>query len=182
MKVKVEKFCALATSPSWQAWLFHFNADLYRRFIKRLQESRGCGQNRDLMIEILGEIDKLSGNEKLLGFLHQHYPHILINEAPPVRAEPSPESSRQVVGADEIFEHYNPNLLTYPRRIIFTGSARELKTKVQSFLLDKIKSDSVIVGEKAYVEYLTADDAALKDSIPQKNWRIAAWKLRSANL
>jgi len=170
MKVKVDKFCSLATSPSWQAWLFHFDANLYKTFIKGLQASRGCGQNSDLMIKVLEEIGKLNGNDKLLNFLQQHYPHALVDSQPKVEMK--------TVAVDEIFEHYNPNLLTYPRRIIFTGSSRELKTKVQSFLLDKIKSDFIIVDGKAYVEYLTNEDSQLKDSIPMKNWKIAAWKLR----
>ena len=171
MRIDTSKFCSLATSPSWQAWLFHFNADIYRRFIKSLQESRGCGQNRELMINILQEINKIDNGIKLGSFLQQHYPYMLLNDF----------DTPQLLNNDEIFEYYNPNILTYPRRMIFVGSPRELKSKVQSFLIDKIKSDFIIIGDKAYVEYLTTEDTTLKDQIPSKSWMIARWRSRKEN-
>lgn len=171
MRVKVEQFCSLATSPSWQAWLYHFNVDLYRRFIKRLQESRGCSQNRGLMTEVLQEIDKAGGGTALGTFLSQHYPH-MIDEPGQVRKPPA-----QIT---DVFEYYNPNIMTYPRRIIFTGDARTLKRTVNAFVLDKIKHDSIIIGNTAYVEYLTADDAAVADKIPNQNWQIPAYRLRTS--
>lgn len=172
LTVKVEQFCSLATSPSWQAWLYHFNADLFRRFIKRLQESRGCSQNRDLMVEILGEIDKANGSDELSLFLTKHYPH-MIDGNKAVRQPAQPHS-------DKVFEYYNPNVLTYPRRIIFTGDQRSLKKTINEFILDKIKHDSIIVGNKAYIEYLIADDAAIVDKIPNSNWMIPAYRLRAS--
>lgn len=172
LRVKVEKFCSLSTSPSWQAWLFHFDQAIYFRFIKKLAESRGCNQNKDLMTVVLTEIEAVEGGgAKLLDFLTKHYPTMLIDENGnrPQRAEPN-------VGTDDIFEHYNPAVLTYPRRIILTG--RDVKKQVAEFLLDKVKSDSLVVGERAYVEYLTRADAHLVDQVPQKNWKIAAWRAK----
>lgn len=170
MKVRVDKFCSLSTSPSWQAWLFHFDVPLYRRFMKQLQESRGCGQNRDIMVELLKEIDKVPGGaDRLFTFLKQHYPNMLVKED----AEPTPRA----VPSGEVFPYFNPGLLTYPRRQIFTGA--NLQKQVAEFLLDKLKSDSVVVGDTAYVEYLERGDAALADKIPAKNWLIAAWRLKA---
>lgn len=123
------------------------------------------------MVEVLAEIDKAGGNDKLLAYLHQHYPHILVSK----QAAPA-----AVKDSDEIFENYNPDLLTYPRRIIFEGEASELRSKVQSFLVDKIKSDFVIVGDRAYVEYLTSEDTAIKDLIPITNWRVALWRQKAS--
>jgi hypothetical protein len=170
MRVKIDKFCSLSTSPSWQAWLFHFDGELYKQFIKKLQESRGCNHNRDIMSETLKTINEMGGSDRLLEFLSSHYPHMLVNDEklPVVAAMPE---------AGEIFENYHPGILTYPRRVIFTGA--NLQKQVKSFLVDKIKSDFVIVGDRAYVEYLTRDDRDIVDSIPQKNWRISAWRTRS---
>jgi hypothetical protein len=175
VKVRIDKFCALSTSPPWQAWLYHFNNDLCKKFLKRLQESRGCNHNRDLMMETLTEIERLDGGDQLISFLTQHYPHMLVAEQGEKLATNTAKS-----GSDEIFEHYNPNILTYPRRLIFTGAEHELRKRVQSFLVDKIKSDYEIVGEKAYVEFLNREDAAVAASVPIKNWLIAAWRLRSS--
>jgi hypothetical protein len=171
-KVRVDKFCSLATSPSWQAWLFHLDHDLYRRFIKKLQQSRGCSHNRDLMVEILKEIDKIdSGGPQLIEFLTKHYPTMLVTD----------DSQPRLIRQDQhesIFDYYNPHILTYPRRMILIGTPTDLKQRVQEFLLDKIQTDFVIVGDRAYIEYLKAEDASIKDQIPTKNWQVAAWRLR----
>jgi hypothetical protein len=176
VKVRVDKFCTLSTSPPWQAWLYNFDAGLCKRFLKRMSESRGCNQNRDVMIDTLGEIEKLDGGDRLIAFLTQHYPHMLVADT----NERVPTQAAQPAGDDEIFGHYNPNILTYPRRLILVGAEHELKRKVQSFLVDKIRSDFVIVGDKAYVEFLNRGDEGVLDKVPVKNWLIAAWRLRTA--
>lgn len=172
MKVKVDQFCSLATSPSWQAWLFKFEQSIYRKFVKKLQESRGCNQNRDLMTETLLEVEKSGGNDNLVAFLKENYPHMLMAD------NGEPVKSVTPKDGDDIFEHYNPAILTYPRRMVLTGD--NLQKRVRSFVLDKLKHDSVIVGDKAYIEYLDKSDKAFAEQIPPKNWRIAAWRLRSS--
>jgi len=169
MQIKIEQFCSLATSPSWQAWLYHYNADLYRQFINKLQQSRGCKQNSEIMTEILNEIKKCGGDNDLGAFLSKHYPHVIISN----------ESTPDIVGeSDDVFEYYNPNILSYPRRIIFTGDQRSLKRTINEFVLDKIKYDSIIIGDKAYIEYLTSDDAGIVDKIPNHNWQIPSYRLK----
>ena len=79
---------------------------------------------------------------------------------------------------DNIFIHYNPIVLTYPRRIIFTGPSRELQKKVREFIIDKIKSDYIILGERAYIEYLKKIDEMIMNKIPLSNWQIAAYRQR----
>ena len=171
MRINTNKFCSLSTSPSWQAWLFHFNAAIYKQFMGKLRESRGCTHSRDIMIELLADIDKIEGGTTKLGdFLKQQYPHMLIG----VEADTKP--SQKVVDTN-IFPNFNPSIKTYPRRIIFNGG--NLKKKVHEFLLDKLKSDSVIINEQAFVEYVDRSDHAIVDQIPAKNWLISQWRLKS---
>lgn len=167
MKVKVEQFCSLATSPSFQSWLFHHNDGLYRKFIIRLRESRGCNDNRELMKSLLAEIQEHGGGDEIATFLQRHYPTMI-------------EGGVQTSAGDydDVFTHYNPNILTYPRRIIFTGPKRQLQKRVREFVLDKLKSDHIIVGDRAYVEYLEKADAAIADKVPLDNWQIAAYRQR----
>lgn len=167
MKILVDRFCSLATSPSWQAWLFHFNKQLHRKFIKKLQGAKGCNQNKDLMIHLLEEIELLDGSGKLEEFLSKHYPNMIEGRRTPVDETP-----------DAVFPNYNPHLLTYPRRIIFTGDKKTLHNKVQEFVLDKIRHDSIIVGNKAYIEYLTKADSGIVEQIPDKNWLIGRYRLQ----
>lgn len=172
MRVIASKFCSLSTSPSWQAWLFHFDQSLYRRFMQRLQGSRGCNQNHDIMVEFLKELEKMPGGaEKLFEFLEKHYPHMIVRDSS--AQKPWSEPKRSV---DPVFPQFNPNVLTYPRRQILDGE--DLVRRIQEFMLDKIKGDFVIVDGKAYIEFLERVDASLVDKIPLRNWLIASWRSR----
>lgn len=166
MKVKIRQFCSLATSPSWQAWLFHYNNDIYTKFIKSLRESHGCTDTRELMQELLIEIQNGGGGVELFEFLSKHYPYMIESD----------NNENIEDGYDDIFVHYNPKILTYPRRLILTGEKRELLKRIKEFLLDKIKSDYIIIRNKAYIEYLEKCDAALVDEIPIENWMISKYR------
>lgn len=137
----------------------------------QLHEARGCNQNRAIMTEVLQEIDKINGADLVI-FLQKHYPHMLDG--------PTPRQQRENIKFESgnIFPHYDPNILTYPRRQIFVGSKRILKRKVQEFLLDKLRGDYIIVNEKVYIEYLEKDDTPIADQIPTKNWLISQYRLR----
>ncbi len=164
MKIVASKFCSLSTSPSWQAWLFNYDAKLYKIFITKLRAARGCNQNSDVMIETLKEIDSAGGTAKLLEFLRSHYPHMLVID----------DRSKQTHSDVNIFPYYNPNILTYPRRQIFSGD--DVEFQVKEFLINKISSDYVIINGKAYVEYLESSDIHVKDKVPLNNWLIAQWR------
>ena len=161
MKIKTSEFCQLASTPSWQGWLYHFNIDLYKDFIAKLRESKGCGHNKDLMTELLAKIDRIpDGNDKLLQFLGTHYRHILIE--------------------DTVFPNYVPGILTYPRRLIMTDeNPLLLSRKVKAFLLDKLKYDTLTIGNTAYIEYLLITDDNVVNDIPMDSWKIAAWRLQN---
>ena len=167
MNVKVHQFCSLATSPSWQAWLFHHDEMIYRRFIRRLQASRGCGENKELMKDLLQQIQDAGHSDDVADFLKKHYPHMIEGGVVTSKGD-----------FDNIFTHYNPNILTYPRRIIFTGPKRELLKRVMEFSLDKLKTDHIIVGERAYIEYLEKSDSPIAEQIPFSNCQISQYRQR----
>lgn len=171
MKIKTHQFCSLCTSPSWQAWLYHFNSNIYRSFINKLQQITGCTKHRELMIETLREIESQDGSDKLYDFISAHYPHMIEGEI--IKNVNSKQNNGKV------FDYYRPGMLTYPRRIIFDGSPREIKKQIASFVLDKIKHDSIIVGDRGYVEYLIDADKHLLKQIPDSNWQIPLYRLRN---
>lgn len=175
MKLRVDKFCSLATSPSWQAWLYRFDASLYREFIVKLQSAKGCSGNKEIMLELLKRIEAMDGGaDKLEAFISKNYAHMMITDDATPR--PVPVQSQTV---QQVFQYYNPNLLTYPRRIVFEGDERSLAKTINEFVLDKIKYDSLILNGKAYVEYLTQADRLIINSIPVTNWQIAAYRLKN---
>lgn len=166
MKIKIGQFCSLATSQSFQLWLYNYSQDLYREFISKLHESHGCSYNKELMKELLNTIQKMGGDNNIAEFLVKNYPNMIEGYTSDVADHDD----------SDIFDHYSPGVLTYPRRIIFVGTKKELQKRVREFVLDKIKSDYIIIGDKAYVEYLEKDDKSLLDQIPLRNWKIAAYR------
>lgn len=162
-QIKVEKFCSLATSPEWQAWLFHFDTDLYRTFIGKLNQSRGCGQNRTIMQETLTDIVKIDNGVKLLSFLSDKFKHVL-----------NKQIIEQTIKVPPVFENFNPTILTFPHRTIISGN--DITNQVKQFLSDKDIYDYVIVNGQAYIEYLYRHEAHLKAMIPIKNWLVTKWR------
>lgn len=159
MKLKVEQFCALATSASWQTWLYHFNKEVYRNFILKLQNARNCGENRIVMVDILEDIQKIGGDKHLYDFLSENYPHVIISAD-------RPNSDKHGV-----FPGYSDNLVTYPHRKIFSD-----KGEADKFVSNKSKYDSITIDDLIYVEYLDKSEIHLFNEIPKKNWQIAAYR------
>lgn len=167
--LKVDQFCSLATNPTWQAWLYKFSAELYSVFIERLRAARSCSDNREIMKDMLPQIVELNGNDQLIAFLRQSFPHVI-------------DEKGIVKHADQqyppVFEHTNSKILSYPRRIIFEGDTQSLKQKILQFTIDKPKHDSIIIKDKAYVEYLRREDMQIAHQIPLKNWKIAEYRVK----
>jgi hypothetical protein len=161
MKIRVERFCSLATARDWQTWLFNYDKELYADFINKLRQARGCGDNRRLMHEVLAAID-MNGNGVELGdFLRSHYPY-MISEDDINRVLPSDES--------ELDRLFGIGVLTYPKRKIIFGSKKRLMATVRQFVSDKTNYEFMIADGKAYVEYLDKGEEHLADKIPAGNW------------
>lgn len=165
MKLKIDQFCNLATSPSWQAWLYNLDKELSKEFMLKIQNSKGCSQNKDIMLNTLRKIQDHGLADRLMNYMVANYPNMVED----LSAMPSKFNG-------PVF-NFNPNLVTFPRRIVFQGSINDIKRRINSFALDKIKYDSIIVDGVGYVEYLTKEDKSIESQIPAKNWLIAAYRL-----
>jgi len=124
------------------------------------------------MKETLQKIDNSSGSERLALFLRKNFPQMIKSGTTATQKQDDSEH----LNSHGVFDSYVPGILTYPRRIIFVGPKRELIREVRQFCLDKPVSDSIIVEDRAYVEYLDSTDLHLQDAIPLKNWQIAAYR------
>lgn len=170
MEIKIDQFCALATSPAWQAWLFRFAKPLHSELVEHLRGSRSCNSNRDKMVSIFQRlVDLPGGPEQLVAFLGKQFPHV-------IAARPTQTITKAALADDGVFEHYDPDLLTFPRKLIITGS--DLERKVKEFLAKHAKGDYVVIGDRAYVEYLPVAHAGLASTIPAANWETTAWRSR----
>lgn len=192
MEIRVEKFCALSTSQSWQAWLFNFNEPLFKSFLERLQKSRGCSQNTVIMTDVLKEIERIDGGiAKLHEFLHREHPTVLATgphkrpSRPQVRAPhnfvPQAATPTEVAPTiEEIFPHYDPDILTYPRRMVLHGPNRfMLRHDVYEFVRTKYRADYAVFDKIAFIEYFNPDETELVSQVPRANWAIQQWRMRS---
>lgn len=195
VRVKLDQFCALSSSAKWQAWLFRYDVALYNELADHLRSGRGgCKGNRDKMIELIGKIDSSPGGSlQLETFLAQEYPFILEKStdlAPVVQSVPRPVVQSiprpvvQSVPASVIsvsrsvpFELRDRHVLTFPHRRIFEGrDSVALHREVIEFLRDKARADYVLIGDRAYVEYVPKEHAGIAYKIPIKNWLVTKWK------
>ena len=169
MKLRIGQFCSLAASPTFQSWLYKTDIDVYRIYQRQMRSSKGCAENKTVMEETLQLLRDANKEVELYTFLKAAYPNMIEGYV-----------SRPTIAEGDVFPEFNPDILTYPHRIIFEGLKEPyLKRKVQSFLLNKIKSDYIIIDDKAYVEYLSEDDKQVVDQIPLSNWLVSQYRLKN---
>jgi len=173
MKIKVDRFCGLATSTEWQTWLFEHNREYYKELINHLRTSNGCNSNGKKMAELLEKINEDPKSSKdLQEFLSSKFPHVIDRSSSDF--SPIKTLSVENLNAHGVFDHYDPNLLTYPKRIILKGE--NISNIVDNFVNDKIMASHVIIDDTAYIEYLTEFDKHLIEQIPNENWQTKSYK------
>lgn len=170
MKIKVEQFCALATSPSWQAWLYQFDSEIYSWFIGKIRTSKNCTENREIMQITLDKIKKIDDSGQLLEFLTQRYPHVIVSD-----------EKQRVEDINGVFPGYVQGILTYPHRMIIESPIDALEKRIRKMIRGKLKSDYIIIGNVGYIEYLDNSEKDLVGKIPDKNWLISAYRKRQSN-
>jgi hypothetical protein len=180
VKIRVDQFCNLSTDAKWQAWLWYFDQAMYQDLATHLRTSKGCGQNREFMIKLMGRVNGvIGGQEKLLEFLQQNYPH-MVESVTPVEASEPVRYQRPVMAPAQVsppFERYDPRMLSFPRRNVLQSSdLSELNRRVRAFVSDKVRSDWVIIGDKAYIEFVPSEHAGVAANIPDKSWLVTKWK------
>lgn len=173
MSINTTEFCHLSTAPLFQKWLYAVDYKLYLELLEHLRLGLGCKRNKQKMVEILDNITKDAiKNQNLMAFLRSNYPSIIIEDK--VNHDHSKDNKHRV------FSHYDPNLSTWPRRIIFTNidstsSKRSLSKLVDDFCSENDYCESIIIENHAYVEYLPIGYKHIKDKIPTKNWQIRSF-------
>lgn len=160
MRVKTALFCSLSTSNAFQTWLYEFDENLYKGFIRNLKSSRGCDENKRIMMGLLEAIEGSGGAKKLEDFLIREYPHII-------------DAPGKVVANDKhkIFDNYVQGVLTYPRREIIRGG-QNLERDVKRFLTTKIHGEYIIVDDVAYIEYLLPGEEEIAAQLPDEKWKV----------
>jgi hypothetical protein len=108
------------------------------------------------MEQIQQELESRRLSQQMINFLMKEYPFAVeeIKEAGDVK--PTAMRGQLMVTAhdQDVFEHYNPNLLTFPQRIIIKNDDPEgLKRDVNDFIINKVGVDYLIMDNMAFIEY-----------------------------
>lgn len=165
MLVNTAHFCSLSSNPQFLSWLRQFAKDIHDDLVEHKRRSNSCQANTTKMVLVLEQIVKRDGGETaLVDFLRQTFPHILT-------VTPTPTQPASQPGRQHVFDHYDPTLLTLPRRIILDSD-----DAARRFLADKPIGEYVVVDGKAYVEYLPTELAHLESKIPRENWQVRTWR------
>jgi len=177
--IRVEAFCSLSTNDVWQAWLHKYDVVLYQELVEHLKVSRGCGHNREKMVELMGKIEAMpGGHQALVDFLKVSFPSMLDWSG----ADPVPQPVPQQLPGVELPQvpfvwTGSGSQLTFPRRAVLEHQDHNvLLENVRQLVSDKVKYDYVILGSRAYVEFVPATHAKIVDQIPDKNWKVTVYK------
>jgi hypothetical protein len=178
MKIKVTQFCGLSTSPQWQAWLFRFSREMYTRFVEEMQKSKGCNQNREVMMRFLTELELMGAQDQIIEFLKLNFPHMLEDDVEPEKAvviELPPDVS-QLQQYKSAFD--NPNV-TFPRRVMAPITDISLDDMIKHFLSVSaaIEYKTIVIDGVLFVEFLLPSEAAIKHMVPASNWLIPKMEL-----
>ncbi len=153
-------FCGLSSDPKFLTWIRGVALDIHDNLAGHTRESSGCTANTRKMLWVLDQLVRRPGLESsLISFLRENHPHV-ITEAPTANK------------STPVFDHYDPTLLTIPRRLILDNEGM-----AQQFLHEKV-GEYVMVDDKAYIEYLPKELAGLLPQIPNENWQTRAWRRR----
>jgi hypothetical protein len=176
MKIDQRKFCGLSKSKNFQSFLRENYPILFQGLIEHLQQGKGCGANKNKMIEIYKEIEKVDGIPKLVEFLQNVNPSSVVVENPISINDKNPVVSSTLINPyvafearsssdlfhklniHNVFDIFKPGVFMIPQRMIVFDITREgCANKVVNFIRNKINTDYVILkGPKywhGYIEY-----------------------------
>ena len=176
MKVKVNQFCGLSTSPQIQAWLFRYDEAIYNDFTEVMKNSKGCHHNRDNMQRVYDKIVAKGDLEKLVNYLKTHFPHVVeADDAPPeepVLVPSGAEKDFTLNVLQAMKDVFNRRTITFPRRTVVPVTGFDPDVAIESFKKDKIAIKWIVLDNVLYIEYLTKADESIKDSILETNWLV----------
>jgi hypothetical protein len=184
-KIRTSQFCTLSKESKWQAWLQTVSQDLHDELVKFIQTSNSCRANHDKMMEVYKKLEKRNLSSHLVKFLRKEYPHTIdeVKEITDPLPPKTPSKLVAVAGPTEVFKYYNPNILTFPHKIIFENdNPDDLRREVSRFLVGKVGGDFIIIANRAYVEYFLLKYGRENKDLPQNMREIVQYRAKKGLL
>ena len=177
MRIRIEQFCNLSTNNTFQRWLWAYDPDLYKELTNHLKVSKGCGSNREKMTVLIGKIEaRPGGRNAVIEFLRTNFPAMLDQDNIHESSISDKQIESTVIPSDVPFL-FNGVQLTFPRRIILHHpNLGVLQENLKNFIKDKLRIEYIIIGNKAYIEYVPVSHARVLNQIPEVNWQVPKFK------
>lgn len=156
-KIRTKQYCNLSQEQKWQSWLQSVSQELYDDLMTHMEVSRSCKQNYAKMLDIQQGLEKRGLLPQMVLFLKREYPYAVEEirvGAPKGQIRQRPSNVVEAISDAVVFEHYHPNLLTFPQKLVLENDDQEqLLREVKDFCQGKVGVDFIIIGNKAYIEY-----------------------------
>jgi hypothetical protein len=152
-RVKTKQYCSLSKNQKWQSWLQSVSQELYDDLMNHHLANHGCKSNHIKMMEIQRKLNAKKLLPSMVQFLLKEFPNT-VEEVKTPTVKPKVKPIKISNDDKGVFGYYNPKLLTFPQKIIIENDNKEeLERQVHDFCKDKIDTDYLIIGNKAYIEY-----------------------------
>jgi hypothetical protein len=153
-RLRTQQFCALSKELRFQAWLHAVAADLHKDLISHLENSHSCRDNAVKMSEIQNKLEKRNLIIQMVEFLKKEYPHAVERLPDPLTPSTPTSTNLKAAPQNEVFGFYTPALLTFPQKMILQNDDPDaLRRDVLAFIVGKVSTDYIIIGNRAYIEY-----------------------------
>ena len=134
------------------------------------------------MMDIQVGLEKRKLLPKMIDFLKKEYPYTIdeIQEGNKKTIIRQKKARILAKSSKEVFEHYHPNLLTFPQKAVFENDDVDVLLKeVREFCNGKVGVDYIIIRNKAYVEYFKLKHAKESKKISKARREIYQYRMKN---
>ncbi len=163
-----------------QLWVQRHALDLYKALMLKINANSGCRATSEYMIELYNELKRRGKQLDFEHFMKERFPYVIEAVKPTIQVQAASEPSANI---HHVFKSYNPRLLRFPQQLIIIDSDKSsLTTKVQKFVKGKSGVDSIIIDDRAYIEYFMPEYAPMIAKIPKESRDIYLYRKRSSTI
>lgn len=198
LRLHYSKFCGLARTPEFRTWLKSTSSDL-EDYLAQASPVGGCKARADRMVHVYNRLYETGKGEIFENFIKERFPYVIDKNvgasidphkymtAIQKKVAPAPIPSIQseagkALDIHGVFKIYKPDILTFPqKRIIVNSDRTQLDAQVNTFVMDKFGVDTLIIGDRAYIEYFEPRYKEVVSKIHPEKRDIYQYKQRNKN-
>jgi hypothetical protein len=172
MPVDVVKLTEAYRIGGLHNWFDKNAGPLYIKIESAIKKNIGDMVVQSAMVDAYESVMQSNLSDGFAHHLKTNHPEIIVDEVVKI-----PSTARIMLDActdpNNVFRHYNPQILRFPMQIIFMTDDKEMLIgAISDFKRRHPNCEHTIVGEYGYIEYIPEDMLDTLDDIPDENWEI----------